>query len=542
MLDNTIQLLKKGQAFFQNGDPQNAIELARRAHEHDPENVQVLLFLGACHGRLGEPNEAARCFRKALMIDPAVPSAHFNLAIALGELNDPEGAADECRRALELRPNYFEAYHALGNFSLQMGALEKAVDSYKQALLLHPNAKVTHCELGSALSTLHRLEESLVHYDAAIAIDKDFVEAYEDRGSVLRALGRFSESLKSYKAALTINPRSARSLFYLGDFELAIEVAKDAIHCSKKVPRLDSRLRSLYQVLLESMLAIKRADEAVAFFETATRDQPGEAQLHSLLGRAHLESGDMKRALESFSEAHLLDPNDRMTRCYLAQLGERESADDDVRAYIKELFDDYAGRFNEDLLENLGYKVPWLIRDAFRRYVPVNDSTWSVLDLGCGTGLCGSLFAKVKDRLVGIDLAPGMLKEARRLRVYDELIVGDIVTEMARLASTFDLVIAADTLVYIRDLSPVYAAVNRILRPGGLLIFSIERSTHGDAAVRASMRVAHSQDYIRTLASRESLEELEISDTVLRYEGGQPVHGTIVVLRKPKPAAEDVMD
>jgi predicted TPR repeat methyltransferase len=533
MPDDPTALLTKAQAFFRNGEPRQALQLVRRAHNQHPENVQVLLFLGACHGRLGEPNEAAHCFRRALAIDATLPSGHFNLAIALGELNDLEGAAAECRRAVELRPHYFEAYHALGNFCVQLGALEEAVDSYKKALSINPNAKVTHCELAGVLAKLHRLEASLMEYDAAIAIDNDFAEAYEDRGSILRALGRFQESLESYRIALSINPGSARSLFHLGKFSLAIESARRAISLAGRGTRLDGRLRSLYQVLSDSMIAIKRSDEAVSFFETATKDHPHDAHLHLLLGRAYLEESDMTRALGTFSEAHRLAPNDKLAACYLAQLGESDSSNNEVQAYVKDLFDDYARRFDEDLLENLGYKVPWLIHEAFFRHTTIGDSSWNILDLGCGTGLCGPPFAEIKQRLVGIDLSSEMVKEAGRLGVYDELIVGDIVKAMTGMQPSFELVIAADTVVYIRDLAPVFAAVNGVLRPGGLWIFSIESSEGSDVSVRASIRVAHSEQYILGLAATESLEELEIADAVLRYDGGRPIHGKIVVLRKP---------
>jgi predicted TPR repeat methyltransferase len=468
-----------------------------------------------------------------LELDPKSPSGHFNLAIALGELNDLDGATAECRRALALRPNYFAAHHALGSFCVQLGEIEQAIASFMTAISIDPNAKITYLELGSALSCLHRLDESLACCDAAIAIDPSFIEAHEDRGSILRAMGRFQESLESYTKALSINPTSARSLFHLGKFELAIHSARNEIASAVHMVRFDSRLRSLYQVLLESLIALKRPGEAVSVLEEATSDRADEAHLHLLLGRAYLEVGDTARASESFSEAHRLNPNDKLTKCYLAQLGEGESSDDDVRNYVKELFDHYAERFDEDLLENLGCRIPWLINDAFRRHANVGDSPLTILDLGCGTGLCGPLFADIKERLVGIDLSPEMVKKAERLGVYDELIIGDIVEEMAGLQPLFHLVIAADTVVYIRDLAPVYSAANRILRPNGLLIFSIESSEGSDVSVRASMRVAHSEEYVRSLAAEESLEELDIADAVLRYDGGQAIRGKIVVLRKP---------
>lgn len=533
MTDDTLHLLKEAQALFQHGNLRDAIQLLQRASGESPENVHALLLLGACHGRLGEPSKAAACFRKVLALDSQSPSAHFNLAIALGELGDPDGAATECRRALELRPDYFQAHHALGSFCVQLGKLEQATASFKAALSINPNAKVTHLELGSALSQLHRLDESLHAYDTAIVLDPDFVEAYEDRGSVLRSMGRFQESQRSFEKALKINPHSVRSLFNLGRFENAAESAKNGILATATVSRNNSRQRSLYQVFTDSMITLKRHTEAASFLESEIENHVDETTLYVLLGRVYLEMGNTQRASTCFLEAHRLDPNDRLTNCYLAQLGEGDRSENDIRDYVKDLFDDYAARFDEDLLENLGYKVPWLINDAFRRHDFPGDTKLAILDLGCGTGLCGPLFSDVKERLVGIDLSPEMIQEAYKLAVYDDLIAGDVVEEMRGLEPPFDLVIAADTLVYIRDLAPTFSAVNRLLGAGGLFVFSIEVATKDDFSVRASIRVAHSAEYIRDLATREFFEELESADAVLRYDGGQPIHGRIVTLRKP---------
>ena len=43
----------------------------------------------------------------------------------------------------------------------------------------------------------------------------------------------------------------------------------------------------------------------------------------------------------------------------------------------------------------------------------------TMLDLGCGTGLAGVAFRPHVDWLVGVDLSPKMIEEARRKALYD---------------------------------------------------------------------------------------------------------------------------
>ena len=45
----------------------------------------------------------------------------------------------------------------------------------------------------------------------------------------------------------------------------------------------------------------------------------------------------------------------------------------------------------------------------------------SLLDLGCGTGLLAVHLGRLKGRLIGADLYPKMLEQARRREIYDDL-------------------------------------------------------------------------------------------------------------------------
>ena len=70
----------------------------------------------------------------------------------------------------------------------------------------------------------------------------------------------------------------------------------------------------------------------------------------------------------------------------------------------------------------------------------------SVLDLGCGTGLCGVQFRDWARTLTGVDLSPNMLAKARERGLYDELLQGDAVVAMRERPGRFDLVVASVTV------------------------------------------------------------------------------------------------
>ena len=66
--------------------------------------------------------------------------------------------------------------------------------------------------------------------------------------------------------------------------------------------------------------------------------------------------------------------------------------------------------------------------------------------------------------------SPAMIEKARARGLYNALCVADI--ESAH--GTYDLVIAADTLVYLGDLDAVMGAAASALKPGGFFLFTVE--------------------------------------------------------------------
>ncbi len=99
-----------------------------------------------------------------------------------------------------------------------------------------------------------------------------------------------------------------------------------------------------------------------------------------------------------------------------------------------------------------------------------------ILDVGCGTGFCSR---RLRDqfkgaKVCGIDLAPGMIEAARQqqslLRKIDYR-VADL-DQLPFEDNSFDLVFSNLTLQWVPKLIVSFQELNRVLKPGGLLIFS----------------------------------------------------------------------
>lgn len=200
-------------------------------------------------------------------------------------------------------------------------------------------------------------------------------------------------------------------------------------------------------------------------------------------------------------------------------------------SYVRALFDDYAERFDEHLMVDLAYQAPNLVRSLVGQRL--DGQTPMIVDLGCGTGICGPLFSSLGGTLIGVDLSQEMLQRAAQRGIYQQLHQADLLVFLRHHQAAFDLAIAADVLVYLGDLRPFFAACHAALKPGGYIVFTVE-STPGEGwIIQRTGRYAHSRGYLYRLAEQYQLTPLEIRQAMLRTQRDTPVMGDAWLLQKP---------
>jgi len=268
----------------------------------------------------------------------------------------------------------------------------------------------------------------------------------------------------------------------------------------------------------------------------ATELAPDFASAWFTLGEIRLQLGEQEAAIAAFRNARASDPEDRHGAAVrLMRLG-AEQLTAMPQAYVRSLFDQYAPRFEQELVEHLHYRAPALL---FKAVLSVRAAGRkpaffkSAIDLGCGTGLGASAFATNVDRFIGIDLSPGMIEQARAGGLYAELEVDDMVAGLRRQsAASADLVLAADAMVYVGDLADVLGEVQRVLSPGGLLAFTVE-AYDGDGVIMGErLRCAHSPSYLRDAIAAAGLVLAHLEQASPRIEEHVPVKGIVVVAAK----------
>ena len=380
----------------------------------------------------------------------------------------------------------------------RQGRLADAEPLYRRVLRTAPTHFDTLHLLGALCGQTDRFDEALQLLQRALAQKPDSAPALVNLGNTLGNLGRHLEAVQAFERALAVRPDDAKALRNRGT----------------------------------SLRALERPEEALASFDAALALQPDYPE--ALIGRAEalLTLHRRAQAIEAFQKALPLGKDVDQIRYALASLGVGEAPSSAPPAYVEALFDMYAHNFDAHLVQRLAYRTPELLVAELRSAQPPTPA--DVIDLGCGTGLCGPLLRPLARRLVGVDLSGLMLAKAREGGAYDELVQGDVAAALAARPAAFDIAVAADVFVYIGDLAEVFRTAAAALRAGGLFAFSVEAcaDAEGDFRLGPTRRYAHSLAYLQRLAAAHGFAVERAQHSVIRKESDQGVDGLLVVLRR----------
>ena len=388
-------------------------------------------------------------------------------------------------------------------------------------------------------------------------------------GAAKHARGDLALAERLYRRVLKLRPGDANALNLLsvaarqrGDAAAAVALSAEALAQQPRSPVfLASHGAALAEAgrLAESMavlraaLALRRADPvslrnlgqamcgmgdaagAVAPLSRAAELAPGTPEPWLALAHALRDTGAdgaAPAARRALSLPGISPGLAAQARFLLAGLGADAAPDRAPAAYVRDLFDQYAPRFDADLEGNLGYRTPALLAALLEEAGIVADASRRVLDLGCGTGLSGLALKPFAQRLEGLDLSPRMLAQAKARGIYDALHEADLLDWLPTRRAGFDVVAAADVLNYLGDLAPALAAMGRALAPGGIAAFSIEAGEGAAYALGPALRYRHDPDHVAALATAAGFSGLARQGATLREEKGAPVRGVLFVLRR----------
>jgi len=482
-------------SLFSAGNIQSALNSAKDLIKNSPNEEILFNIIGACYDSLGNHNEAVKNYEKAIIIKPDYAKAHFNLGGTFQDIGQLSSSVKSYEKAIFIEPTYAEAHNNLGNVLRELGQLNSAISYYEKALTINPAYVEAHYSLGSIYEELGQLNSAVKCYKDVLIIRPEFSKMHNNLGVLLQNQGQLNDAVKHLEEAITIRPDFAEAHNNLGNIHKDLNDYDAAINCYKK----SISIKSNY------------------------------AEAHFNLGTVFSQLGEAKAAIQSLKNA-VFNKVDYVEALHLLNALTGKTTKSPPKEYVEKLFDDYADRFDNSLVRQLQYKLPFIIKELINKVLPSSSKYNNVIDLGCGTGLAGEELRGISNNLTGIDLSNKMLVKAKERLVYDHLIQGDIAQTLNTAKEKYNLFVALDVLIYIGEVSSIFKAIRNCCSENAIFIFSIETQVDGEYSLLKTGRYSHSEDYILRKASY-GFKLIESQKVRLRKDNEKWITGSIICLK-----------
>ena len=494
------------------------------------QRLQHSLTLAQRHHALGELSEAKGIYRKILRDAPNHPIALHLMGVIAYQNGENDVALDFIKKALIIKPDYAEAHNNLGVIFKELKEIDEAITCYKRALTINNDYAEAHYNLGVVLKEIGKLDEAIISYKRALEHKPDYAEALYNLGNALNECGELEEAIASYRETITIKPDYAEAHSNLGNVLKKIGKPNEAEFSYRKALAIRPDFAEAYSNLGAVLRELGRLNDAEESYKKALSIKPDFAEAHSNLGHVLHTLGKFNEAAESLRKAVGIEPDLPGVQHRLnALLG--ITTDFAPRQYVEDVFNSYAKKFDNHLVNVLKYDAPIMLKKALLDLGLAQRKYKNVIDLGCGTGLSGLEFRDIAETLIGIDLSEEMVRKAEQKNIYDRLYVDDIVGRLEILKTQFSLFISSDVFTYFGDLLPLFSCIKRHSTQNSLLVFSTEHTDDGDFILRNTARYAHSKDYILSIAKQQGFRLEFFTTCNLRYERDGWIIGGLFVLK-----------
>ena len=473
---------------------QEALKEAESLIQSFPQSAILFNVQGAVFKDLGRLDQSIEAYNKALATKPDYAEAYNNMGNTFKEQGKLEEAIEAYNKAIIIKPDNTDAYNNMGNAMKEQGKLEEAIGAYNKALDIKPDNANAYYNMGRSLQELGKLEEAIEAYNKSLAIKPDNADAYYNMGNALKEQDKLEEATEAYNKALAIKPNDADADYNMG-------------------------------VTLQGQ---GKLEEAIEAYNRALAIKPDYADAYNNMGNTLQDQGKLEEAIEAYHKALAIKPDYASAQHMVSSLTGKTTTST-PKQYVESLFDGYAKKFEQSLVENLEYKIPKMLTDIV---VKENGGglLGSVLDLGCGTGLMGVEIKDYCSNLEGIDLSEKMLGLADAKKVYDKLIHTDILHYLADTDLCFDYFIATDVLIYVGDLTELFRLIKSRNKRKGKLVFSTEHTELDGFQLEKTGRYSHSKTYIEELCAKFKYTISHFSMVNLRKDKGQFLTGGLYIL------------
>ncbi len=271
--------------------------------------------------------------------------------------------------------------------------------------------------------------------------------------------------------------------------------------------RARNPINSSYELALK-LMSQSKFDEAKYRLKFVLWRRPNFAEAWYRLALCEMRLGNQFQGIEALNKSLALDEKSEKALFLKAVFDEGKYANGVAPhttppEFIASEFDVISDYYDVKELKK-GYQAAQIITEILNEYDIILNT---ILDAGCGTGICGGLPAKYS---IGVDLSKNMLLQINRFptTLYDETIHADI-RDYLLLTKTpkFNFITAFNVANIMGGLTALFDGVAKTLSPQGYFLLTASISTHKENYHfnGQTHRFAHSRQYLENQAERSGL-------------------------------------
>lgn len=491
------------------GEKAQAVSQLQAVCDRENNNPEHWFLLGVVLAESGNFTASIKAFERTVKISPSNIPALTNLGRAYNAQKDHMAAITPLKKALSLNSAHKPAAMQLVTSYIALQQLDEAENICKELNMAVPYDAEVLLQSGVVNKLKNNFTQAIVFYDQALALQPDSIPVLINKGLALQSMGSIDEAIKLFQVV------------------------------TLKVPSMDQ----IWHILAMAWLAKGDLLQALECFEKTFELNPENIDAGIQLAKAYRHVGCTAECESVCKKVLEVDPDNTEALFFQNAYSKQENAETLDRIPAEVTRQMYKGKsnsssslgksFNDSLTTSLEYKAPDVLNAAVRQAIDTTSQKLDVLELGCGSGLCGSKFSDISNLLVGTDISPDMLEGAKDKNTYTELYDADLVDVLDRYDSAFDLIIAMDVLCFFGDLTDIFKRCKTALKDHGIFGFSVVKPK-SDAVFELQTygHFVHSLTHLEQVAAATGFKQVFSEELPLRREMNEDQLGYVCLYQR----------
>ena len=199
----------------QRGNIAAAKEIYLQLQANDPENPEVLHYLGLVEYQTNNLASAIELISQAIKLSANEPNYYSNLAMCYTDQGEYDQAENNYRTALSKDSRLIPALIGLGSLLAKQGKYKEAEQYLSGIVKRQPNHVTANANYALTLQKLGKYKEALGFAKKAAKIDPNNAVSHSNLGNIYLDLGEFTEAQNCFRKALSLDPTYGKAFHNL---------------------------------------------------------------------------------------------------------------------------------------------------------------------------------------------------------------------------------------------------------------------------------------------------------------------------------------